>query len=466
MISGSIASSQDLIEVLSTIPINKRGYLSILSKTTFLALNVENGRIKGFFTNYDISSSKNPLSLLIFLISEMLYEAEGYFSLEDSTAVENFIEIDVDVESVVIQATILRKEIEEVIPYIITTNVRLGSESNPEYDGKLFGEILANSDDPIEEVRKLKDLFERGVLRVKGIKQTRNIEEIGFDYIMDAVDTSRINLAKLIEGLKRNNFSGYVEIGEGDNLIYLFFKEGKVFGVSPVEPQVFDALLDSIGSVAVSIVHLKEEFIETFAQIYVGKPSIASEDKYLSLGKLFITLISHKEEAVLKVVHGKEHYVFIFKEGKILSAKRANKWIENFKVAFPTPNFVFLYRNIYSNNVGYTFYLFLLNKLKNVLVRWSLTEELNALYKAIAHLPFLYVKEDSISLTRALTKKEEKQLKDLFVEISDKTVEKLGKDVFEREMELELSPYKEVLKVLDITEELYKDCEEEEDNLC
>ena len=457
MISGSIASSQDLIEVLSTIPINKRGYLSILSKTTFLALKVENGRIKGFYTNYDISSSKNPLSLLIFVISEMLYEAEGYFSLEDNTAVENFIEIDVDVESVVIQATILRKEIEEVIPYIITTNVRLSSETNPEYDGKLFGEILANSDDPIEELRKLKDLFERGALWVKEIKRAGNVEEIGFDYILDAVDASRINVTKLIEGLKRVNFSGYVEIGEGDNLIYLFFKEGKVFAVSPIEPKVFDALLGPIGSASVSIVRLKEEFVETFAQIYVGRPSIASEDKYLSLGKLFITLISHKEEAVLKVVHGKEHYVFIFKEGRILSAKRTNKWVENFKVTFPIPNFVFLYRNIYSNNVGYAFYLFLLNKLKNILVRWNLTEELNALYKAIAHIPFLYIKENDISVTRALTKKEEKQLVDLFVEISDRAVERLGKEEFEREMELELSPYREVLRVLDFSEELSRE---------
>jgi len=247
MISGRITGPQDLIEVLSTISINERGYLSILSKITFLVLNIENGRIKGFYTNYDISSSKNPLSLLIFVISEMLYEAEGYFSLEDSTAVENFIEIDGDVESVVIQVTILRKEIEGVIPYIIS-------------------------------------------------------------------------------------------------------------------------------------------------------------------------------------------------------------------------NFVFLYRNIYSNNGGYTFYLFLLNKLKNVLVGWNLTEELNALYKAIAHLPLLYVKEDSISLNRALTKKEERQRKDLFVEISDKAVERLSREEFEREMELELSPYKEVLKVLDIMEELYKEYEEE-DNL-
>lgn len=464
MISGNISGSQDLIEVLSTIPRTKRGYLSILSKTIFLALNVENGRVKGFFTNYEINYSRNPLSLLIFVISEMLYETEGYFSLEDETAIEKFLDIDADIESVVIQATILRREIEEVIPLIITTNVRLTSESNPEYDGKLFGEILANAEDPIEELRKLKDLLERGLVHVKEIKHAGNIEEIGFDYILDGVDISRVNVTKLIEGLKRDNFNGYVEINKGNNVVYLFFKEGKVFGVSPAEPEIFDTLLDPLGNAAVSIVRLKEEFVETFAQIYIGKPSIASEDKYLSLGKLFITLISNMEDAVLKVVYGKEHYIFIFNEGRLLSAKRTNKWTENFKVTFPSPNFIFLYRNIYASNIVYTFYLFLLNKLKNILVRWNLVEELNALYKAIAHMPSIYIKSDSVYATKSLTKKEEKQLMDLFVEISDRAIERLGKEEFEREMELELSPYKEVLKVLDITEELYREYEKE-DNL-
>lgn len=462
MISGSISGSQDLIEVLSTIPRTKRGYLNILSKTIFLALLVESGRIKGFFTNYEINSSKNPLSLLIFVISEMLYDAEGYFSLENETAIQEFVKVDADIESVVIQATILRREIEEVIPFIITTNVRLSSESNPEYEGKLFGEILANSEDPIEELRKLKDLLERGLVHVKEIKHAGNIEEIGFDYILDEVDISRVNVTKLIEGLKRDNFNGYVEINKGGNLLYLFFKEGKVFGVSPAEPRIFDTLLDPIGNAAVSIVRLKEEFIETFAQIYIGKPSIASEDKYLSLGKLFITLISNLEEAVLKVVYGKEHYIFIFNEGKLLSAKRIDKWSENFKVTFPSPNFIFLYRNIYSNNVVYTFYLFLLNKLKNVLIRWNLTDELNELYRAVAHMPSIYIKEDTLYATKALTKKEEKQLVELFAEISDRAIEKLGKEEFERELELELSPYKEVLKVLDITENLYREYEKED----
>ncbi len=462
MISGNISNSQDLIEVLSTIPRTKRGYLNILSKTIFLALNIENGRVKGFFTNYEINRSKNPLSLLIFVISEMLNEAEGYFSLEEETAVENFVEISVDVESVVIQATILRKEIEEIIPFIITTNVRLTSESNPEYDGKLFGEILTNAEDPIEELRKLKDLLERGLVHVKEIKHAGNIEEIGFDYILDEVDISRVNVTKLIEGLKRDYFNGYVEINKGKSVYYLFFKDGKVFGVSPAEPQIFDTLLDSLGNAAVSIVRLKEEFVETFAQIYIGKPSIASEDKYLSLGKLFITLISNMEEAVLKVVYGKEYYIFIFNKGRLLSAKRTNKWTENFKVTFPSPNFIFLYRNIYANNILYTFYLFLLNKLKNILVRWNLVEELNALYRAIAHMPSIYIKEEQIHVAKSLTKKEEKQLVDLFVEISDRAIEKLGKEEFEREMELELSPHKEVLKVLDITEDLYREYEKED----
>ena len=462
MISGSISNSQDLIEVLSTIPRTKRGYLNILSKTIFLALNIENGRVKGFFTNYEINKSKNPLALLIFVISEMLYETEGYFSLENETSIQEFIKVDGEIESIVIQATILRREIEEIIPFIITTNVKLSSESNPEYNGKLFGEIIVNAEDPIEELRKLKDLLERGLVHVKEIKHAGNIEEIGFDYILDGVDISRVNVIQLIEGLKRDNFNGYVEINKGNNLFYLFFREGKVFGLSPAEPQIFDTLLDPLGNAAVSIVRLKEEFIETFAQIYIGKPSIASEDKYISLGKLFITLISNLEEAVLKVIYGKEHYIFIFNEGKLLSAKRLDKWSENFKVSFPSPNFIFLYRNIYANNVVYIFYLFLLNKLKNILIRWNLNEELNELYKAIAHMPSIYIKDNVIVANKSLTKKEEKQLINLFIEVSDRAVEKLGREEFERELELELSPYKEVLKVLDITEDIYREYEQED----
>ncbi len=455
MISGTIKNPQDLVEILSGIPKTKKGYLSILCRTDFAILEIEKNKVKAFYTNYDEVDFKNPVSFLTFILSEMLRDTQGYFSFEEKTAIEEMTPVDVEVETLLIQSTILRKEIDTILPQIITTNVKFSSEIE-EFNDKTLAEILGNSDEPIETLRKLKKLIGEEKVKVSEIKEVGSLQEIGLDYILERVESKKVNLLKLLESLKNSDFTGFVEIEEEGENTYVFLKNGKIFGVYPAKVEIFDKFFYTFGNLRASIVKLKEEFIETFAQSFIGRPSIFSEDKYISLGKLFLSLISLKEEAIVKIVKGKESYIFVFRDGKLFSAKKTKRWEENWDVLFNSPVYLFFFKDIYTTNVNYLFYLLLLNKLKGIIRKYNLQEIFNELLLEIASLPFLYIENELIKSNRILTKKEESILLKVFVEISDKVIEKIGKEKFEEDLENELSAYKDILKVLDFREEIYK----------
>jgi len=455
MISGSISSPQDLVEVLSNISKTKSGYLNILSRTLFISLKVQKSTVVGFYTNFEIGEVKNPESYLIYVMAEALADTEGYFSFEETTAIDKFFEVNLDLESLIIQATILRKEIDDILSQIITTNVRLRSDEE-KYDKKTLAEILASTEDPISELRNLKTLLEKDRIGVYEIRKVDSVEEIGLDYILEGVEYGKINLLKILESLKISKFTGFVEIEDNKKFTYVFFKEGKIFGVHPARTEIFDAFLNMFGSLKASIIKVNEEFIETFAQAFIGKPIIASEDKYISLGKLFLTLLTLKERGLVKIVKGDSTFLFIFKEGKVLSARRKNRWSENWKVIFFSPAKVYLYRNVYTENINYLFYLFILNKIINILKKHSLEEELKILIFRIAEMPSLYMEAFKINPSEALSKEEEEELLSLLTTITERVIEKIGKERFEGDLENELSPYKDVFRILDLSEELYE----------
>ncbi|RUM29292.1 MAG: hypothetical protein DSY42_06835 [Aquifex sp.] len=463
MISGDLKNPQDLLEVLSGIPQTKSGYLNLLSKNIFLSLKITKSTVEGFFSNIETDKVKNPLNALIFILSELLYETEGYFSFEEETAISGFREVKEDIESLVIKSTILRREIDEILPLIITTNVEFKSEL-PEYNKKTLFEVLTNADDVLEKLRELKKFLEEGKVEISEIKKVESIEEIGIDYILESVEYKRINLLKILESLKVSNFTGFVEIEGKEKEIYTFFKNGEIFGIYPVSVEIFDYFMEFYGDFKASIIKLNGDFIDTFAQAFIGKPIIASESKYISLGKLFLTLLSLKENGIVKIVNGKENYIYVFREGKLLSAKKTDRWDDNWRILFPKTDYIFLFKDIYVANVNYLFYLFLLNKLKNLIVKYSLFDELNQLIFKIAEIPSLYIKNGRINTIKVLSKKEEKELLKIFITISEKVIEKIGKETFERELEEEVKPYKDILKILNLSSELYTR-EEFSDNL-
>ncbi|NPA32346.1 MAG: hypothetical protein GXO04_01830 [Aquificae bacterium] len=453
MISGELKSPQDLLEVLSGLPQTKSGYLNLLSKNLFLSLKLSKSAVLAFYSNVELTPRSVPENALVFILSELLYGTEGYFSFEEDTAIKDFVSVSEDVESLVIRATILRRELDELLPQIITTNVVFRSEEK-EYDGKTLFEILSSEGDIIDNLRRLKRLIEEGRADVLRIKEDENVEEIGLDYILESVEYKRVNLLSILESLKVSRFTGFVEIEGNDREIYTFFKDGEIFGVYPVSVEIFDYFMEVFGDFRASIVKLNREFVETFSQAFIGKPVIASESKYISLGKLFLTLLSLRQEGIVKIVQGKESYIYVFKDGKLLSARKNARWDENWRILLKKPDYVFLFRGIYPTNVNYLFYLFLLNKLKNILTKYSLGEELSQLVFRVAQIPPLFVKDGKINTSRTLTRREEMQVLKVFTDISEKAIERLGKEVFERELEEEVKPYKDILKILNLSGEL------------
>ncbi|NPB08271.1 MAG: hypothetical protein GXN96_05015 [Aquificae bacterium] len=455
MISGSIKSPQDLVEVLSNVPKTKNGYLNVLSRTLFLSLEIKKNSVKGFHTNLDPGSVKYPESLLIYVLAEALSDTEGYFSFEESTAINDFYRVSIDLESLVIQATILRKELDEILPQIITTNVKLRSDEE-KYNQKTLAEILVSSEDPISELRNLKMLLERERIGVYEIRKLESVEEIGLDYILEGVEYGKINLLKILESLKVSQFTGFVEIEDEGSFTYVFFKEGKIFGVHPARTEIFDAFLNMFGDLKASIIKVNDEFIDIFAQAFVGRPIISAEDKYISLGKLFLTLLTLKERGLVKIVKGDDVFIFIFRDGKLLSARRGKRWSENWSILFLSPARVYLYKDVYTENIHYLFYLFILNKILNILRKHSLEEELKLLIFKVAEIPSLYLEGSKVNPSLALSRKDEENLLKLLTEVTDRVIEKLGKERFESDLENELSPYRDVFRILDLSENLYK----------
>ena len=453
MISGDLKSPGDLLEILSGFPLSKSGYLNLISKNLFLSLKLEKSKVKGFFTNYEVENVRKPINALLFVLSEMLLDTEGYFSFEENTAISEFIPVEEELESLVIKATIVRKEIEEILPLIITSSAVFTSEKEEYKDRSLF-EILSNVEDPIEELRKLKKLLESKEVEVKEFKESSSLEELGLDYILESVEYKKVNLLKILEALRNMKFTGFLEIEGDKKTLYTFFRKGEIFGIHPVSVEIFDYLMEYYSEFKASIVKLKEEFVETFAQAFVGKPVIASESKYISLGKLFLTFLSLREEGVLKIMRDGDSYIFIFRNGKLFSARKTKRWEENWKVLLADSQYTFLYREIYSTNVNYLFYVFLLNKIFNVIKKYSLKDSENFLIRKTAEIPFIYIKNSRIDVLKNLNKKEEKDILKFLLAVTEKVVNEIGRDKFEKEIEEELKPYGEILKVLNLSTDM------------
>jgi len=453
MISGDLKSPGDLLEILSGFPLSKSGYLNLISRNLFLSLKLEKSKVKGFFTNYEVENVRKPINALLFVLSEMLLDTEGYFSFEENTAISEFIPVEEELESLVIKATIVRKEIEEILPLIITSSAVFTSEKEEYKDRSLF-EILSNVEDPIEELRKLKKLLESKEVEVKEFKESNSLEELGLDYILESVEYKKVNLLKILEALRNMKFTGFLEIEGDKKTLYTFFRKGEIFGIHPVSVEIFDYLMEYYSEFKASIVKLKEEFVETFAQAFVGKPVIASESKYISLGKLFLTFLSLREEGVLKIMRNGDSYIFIFRNGKLFSARKTKRWEENWKVLLADSQYTFLYREIYSTNVNYLFYVFLLNKIFNVIKKYSLKDSENFLIRKTAEIPFIYIKNSRIDVLKNLNKKEEKDILKFLLAVTEKVVNEIGRDKFEKEIEEELKPYGEILKVLNLSTDM------------
>jgi len=453
MISGNLSSPQDLAEILSGLPGAKSGFLNLLSRNLFLSLALKGREVEGFYTNAEAGEEVVPESLLLYTVAELLLDTEGYFSFEEETAIEEFTEVSTDLESLVIRATILRKELDEVLPHIITTSVRLRSEEKA-YEGKTLLQILTSSEDPVREIRRLKKLLGEGKVEIADIRRTEGVEEIGLDYVLEGVEYGKVNLFHILESLKSQGFTGFVEIEEGKKRAYVFFKGGKIFGAYPAKTEIFDLFLNTFGNLRASVVKIKEEFADTFAQAFVGRPLLSGEEKYLSLGKLFLTLLSLKEKGTVRIEGEEGTYIFIFKEGKMLSARRLERWSDNWRVLFKGPLRLYLYRGVHWKNVRYLFYLFLINKILHLLRKHGEEKELEEVITFVARKPNLYLEGGEINPSAPLGEKDEEELLALLSRISEVLVRRLGRRTFEEELENELSPYRDVLRILDLEEEL------------
>ncbi|GAB6065622.1 hypothetical protein JCM9492_07140 [Aquifex pyrophilus] len=455
MISGDLKSPQDLLEVFSGIPQTKEGYLNVLSKGLFLSLKLSKSRVLGYFSNYEEKPEK-PLNGLVFIISELLSDTEGYFSFEEKTAIKDFVEVNEDIESLIIKSTILRRELDEMLPLIITTNVVFRSELE-EYNGKSLFKVVSKGGDVIDNLRRLKKNLEEGKVEVSEIKKIESVEEIGLDYILESVDYKQINLLKILGSLRASDFTGFVQIEGKEREIYTFFKKGEIFGIYPVSVDIFDYLMEFYGDFKASVVKINDEFVDIFAQAFIGKPIISSEGKYVSLGKLFLTLLSLKENGIAKIVSGRSNYIYIFKEGKLFSVKKEKKWEENYRVVFPKTDYVFFYKDIYIWNVNYLFYLFLLNKIRNLILKYEIPEAKEILTQRVAQFPAIYLKNGKVDAVRTLTKREERRLFNILLEVSEIIIGKVGKETFEREIEEEIKPYKDILKILNLSSDVFSE---------
>ncbi len=455
MISGDLKSPQDLLEVFSGIPQTKDGYLNILSRGLFLSLKISKSKVLGYFSNYE-EKPENPINGLVFIISELLSDTEGYFSFEEMTAIREFIEVNEDIESLIIKSTILRRELDEMLPLIITTNVVFRSELE-EYNGKSLFKVISGSGDIIDNLRKLKKSIEEGKAEISEIKKIESVEEIGLDYILESVDYKQVNLLKILGSLKASNFTGFVHIEGNEREIYTFFKDGEIFGIYPVTVDIFDYFMEFYGDFKASVVKINDDFVDTFAQAFIGKPIISSEGKYISLGKLFLTLLSLRENGIAKIVSGKNNYLYIFKDGKLFSVKKERKWEENYRVVFPKTDYVFFYKDIYIWNVNYLFYLFLLNKIRNLILKHEITQAKEILTYRVAQFPAIYLKNGKVDAVRTLTKREERKLFNILLEVSEIVIKTVGKETFESEIEEEIRPYKDILKILNLSGNIFSE---------
>ncbi len=461
MFYGYIGDARGLSDVITGLLQGRSGTLELFVNRYFLSMKVKEGLITEYKCDLGPFNKKkvNDYNLLVYCLAEMLANPEGFFAFyEESQMRATPLDNPVGSDELMIQATIVRKELDEVMDKIISPYAIFKATGRHRdttfFEGKNVIESIALSEEPIVSVvRKVKDLLSEGKLDIYEFREGESSEEHEIDYMMENVPLKRVNIVAILESLKTGSFSGIAKISSPTYTINLFYENGEMFAVYPIDYDIFEFFLSPDKNAELSLVNLDPSIVKFIALRYLSKPEIdAVSSNFMEISKLFLGLSKHKKNALLLISEKKGDRFVVFKEGKLLISlmESSGKFRHLESLKFEEPYFVSLYFFKKVTNIAQIVYIFMINEVLSVFMKHAPTKMSNMVLREAIRYPFLVFSEGKFYLTKPLNEEEEAQLLNLLTFMLDLGSQELGEKKQEGELEFQLRPFKDIFKVLDV----------------
>ncbi len=461
MFYGYIGDARGLSDVITGLLQGRSGTLELFVNRYFLSLKVEDGLITefkcdlGFFNKRKI----NYYNLLVYCLAEMLSNPEGFFAFyEESKIKANPLENPIGSDELMIQATIVRRELDEIVDKIISPYAIFKATGKDKeltfFEGKnVVDSVALSSDSIVSVVRKIKDYLVEGKLDIYEFRESETAEEHDIDYMMESVPLKRVNVVAILESLKTGNFSGIAKISSPTYTINLFYENGEMFAVYPVDYDIFEFFLSPDKNAELSLVNLDSGIVKFIAMRFLGDPEIDTvSSHFMEISKLFLGLSKHKKDALLLISEKKGDRFIVFREGKLLISllESEGKFKPSTTLRFEEPYFVSLYFYRKIANIAPIVYLFMINEVLSVFMKHAPTKMNTMVLREAARYPFLTFSEGKFHLTKNPGEDEEQQLLNLLTFMLDLGAQEFGEKKQEEELEFQLRPFKDIFKVLDV----------------
>ncbi len=461
MFYGYIGDSRSLNDVITGLLQGRSGALELFVNRYFLSLKVREGFITEFKCDMDSfgKGKVNNYNLLVYCLAEMLSNPEGFFAFyEEAKEETNPLDVPIGIDELMIQATIVRRELDEIMDRIISPYATFKVvERDPEinfFEGKNIAEVVALSGESIVSVmRRVKDFLVEGKLDIYEFRENEFGEELDIDYVMERVPLKRVNVVAILESLKNGNFSGIMRISLPAYTINLFYEDGEMFAIYPVDYDIFEFFLSPDRNAELSLISLDKSIVRFIAMKFLAQPEIDTvSSNFMEISKLFLGLSKFRKDALLFISERRGDRFIVFKEGRLLTSliESDGMFRLSSSLKFEEPYFLSLYFYKKVENVAPIVYLFMINEILSVFMKHSPAKMSTAVLGEAVKYPFLIFSEGKFRFVRNPGKEEEKELLKLLSFMLDLGAQEIGEEKQEEELEFQLRPFKDIFKVLDV----------------
>jgi hypothetical protein len=462
MISGYLSSQQDFVDLINSYLFNKQGVLEIYLEGRSIELYVENGYIKGFYTETEGLKAEeiNKKSLLLYSLFDILDNPSALFSFKNSSEREHHFKLEepMSAEELILQLHLAYQEFKSLLNLIITPyatiRVLKPFENMQNYEGRTFVSVILTSNETlISETRKLQELLSSGFLDIGQFSPPevgKNIYEV--DYILRDVSMKNVSMFSVLESLIMDKFTGFINIYDNYNNYELYIQKGKPIALYPYNFGFFNILLTPRADLVMNVVSMPEEIINKFILKHSDRRLISGlPDSFIELGKTFIGIIKSGFTGLLMLQKANERMYFAYDNGILLASLLEN---EKLKICNADPYKDGFLVDLISfepmENFLEVMHLLFINVVYGVILKHS-----NQMVQSILHYlssSDLFKMIEGNIYFRVNPKGRREEILSFLSFLLDVGYKILGKKKLEEELENSLHPYRDIFKVLEIEE--------------
>jgi hypothetical protein len=462
MISGYLSSQQDFVDLINGFLFNKQGVLEIYLGGRSIELYIENGFIKGFYTDTEGLKAEeiNKESLLLYSLFSMLDNPNTLFSFKNAPEREYHFKLEepISAEELILQLRLAHQEFKSLLNLIITphTTIRVLKpfENMQNYDGRTFVSVILTSNETLtSETRKLQELLRVGFLDIGQFSTPevgKRVYEV--DYVVRDVGIKNANIFSVLESLRMSKFTGFINIYDNHSNYELYIQKGKAVALYPYNFDFFGFILTPQAGPVMDVVSMPEEILNKFILKHSKRKLISSlSHNFIELGKVFIGIVKDGFSGLLVLKRSGERMYFAYERGGLLASLLEGEQLKIYKAEPYRDDFLvdhIPYEQM--ENFLEVIHLPLINVAYGVILRHN-DQMVQSILYYLSSSDFFKIVEGSIYF-RTDPKGRREEILGFLSFLLDVGYKILGKKKLEEELENSLHPYRDILKVLDIEE--------------